>query len=182
METKLNLASKQEQPSLAALQHADERNTPQRGGHGPARRPGRRGGCGPYPNNRGGGRQSNRGYSGRGLGGRGRGNSSHNSVPYSQLAPANGANSQPLGNRTANAVNKAAGPGYDEPAYCEYCRLPGHAILDCRNLRRDQLQRPSNQGIATLHLQASSMLFAMLLCWLCQIWEGLLRSYAMHVE
>ncbi|KAL3146479.1 hypothetical protein ABBQ32_000736 [Trebouxia sp. C0010 RCD-2024] len=32
MEGKLNLASKQEQPSLAALQHADGRNTPQRGG------------------------------------------------------------------------------------------------------------------------------------------------------
>ena len=86
MEAKLNLASKQEQPSLAALQHADERNTPQRGGHGPARRPGRRGGRGPYPNNRGGGRQSTRGYSGRGSGGRGRGNSSHNTAPYSQFA------------------------------------------------------------------------------------------------
>ncbi|KAL3132205.1 hypothetical protein ABBQ32_008796 [Trebouxia sp. C0010 RCD-2024] len=61
MEAKLNLASKQEQPSLAAWQHADGRNTPQRGGHGPARRPGRRGGRGPYPNNRGGGRQSNEG-------------------------------------------------------------------------------------------------------------------------
>ncbi|KAL3131360.1 hypothetical protein ABBQ38_008000 [Trebouxia sp. C0009 RCD-2024] len=134
MEAKLNLASKQEQPSLAALQHADGRNTPQRGGHGPARRPGRRGSRGPYPNNRGGGRQSNQGYSGRGTGGRGRGNSYRNSAPASAFAPSNGANSQPLGNRTANALDKVAGPGYDESAYCDYCKRKGYHLLDCRTL------------------------------------------------
>ena len=45
-----------------------------------------------------------------------------------------------LGNRTANACEKAAGSRYDRSASCTFGGLKGYIILDCRKLIKEQQQ------------------------------------------
>ena len=144
MEAQLNLAAKQDPPSLAALSHADGRNTPQRGGHGAARKPrgGTGGARGPYSWLGGSGSRA-----GRGNNGRGRTNqiSDSRSAP---AAPAQGANSLPLSDRSTNAVGKNASGGTFKAAVgCGHCHITGHSIHDCRKLKA-LLNMPKKQGVS----------------------------------
>ena len=124
MEAKLNLAAKQDQPSLAAIA------APQRGDSGAARkaRGGAAGGCTPY--SRGGGNVGRVNNAGRGNNGRGR----SNQPSYSRFAaasPAQGANTEPLGNRIADHVSKNAGAArYNSAEKCGHCHIAGHSIHD----------------------------------------------------
>ena len=71
-----------------------------------------------------------------GRGDNGRGCSKQRSVSYfAAVSPAQGANTEPLGDRIANHVSKNAGAtrfNFDEK--CGHCHIAGHSVHDRRKL------------------------------------------------
>ncbi|KAL3141294.1 hypothetical protein ABBQ32_004891 [Trebouxia sp. C0010 RCD-2024] len=131
------------QPSVAALSHADGRNTPQRGGHGPAGTPKQGGKGSPYRRGQGRGRSnSGRGYQpfyqpsyqqnwspapARGRGAQGRGN------------PGNGRGDTAPPTKATNyantyVANQPAGTGEGRPM-CGWCGKVGHFQKICRDFQ-----------------------------------------------
>ena len=146
MEAKLSLAAKQDQPSLAAVA----------GGYGSAKRSHGHTAGGHFPYARGGGNAGRGNNGGRGnnaaRGDNGRGCPQQYSASCPAVAsPAQGANSEPLGDRIVNNVGKTAGATPTKqrsPDQCTFCNIAGHNIHDCRKLKKLKAETPQSQDVS----------------------------------
>ena len=85
---------------------------------------------------------------GRGNNGRGHFYHYSNTRPAA-ASPAQGANSEPLGDRTVNHVGRTAGAkSYHAANKCGFCKSIGHSIHNCRKLERLKAQTPQPQGVS----------------------------------
>ena len=73
-------------------------------------------------------------------------------ITSTALYPAQGANTEPLGDRIVNHVGKTAGTKsakkWNPAETCSFCKIVGHNIHDCRKLATLKAETPQSQGVS----------------------------------